>query len=111
MFPARPTGFPRAGRGQPGDAEKALAHYQRSLELREALLRDNPRSGQAARAVMVSCYKLGLFEYKLGNGDPAQTFMKRCYTLLDCFVREDRPIDPQMRTVYELLKQLFTEPK
>ena len=61
--------------------------------------------------VMVSCYKLGLFEYTLGNGDPAQTFLKRCDTLLDCFVREGRPIDPPMRTVYEQLKPLFTEPK
>ena len=60
-----------ASRGRPGDAEKALAHYERSLAVREGLLRDNPQSGQAARDVIVSCYKLGLFEYKLGNGDPA----------------------------------------
>src|SRR3981081_2368002 len=35
-----------ASRGQPGDAEKALGHYERSLEVREVLLRDNPQSGQ-----------------------------------------------------------------
>ncbi len=32
-----------AGRGKQGDVEKAVAHYQSCLELRELLLRDNPR--------------------------------------------------------------------
>jgi tetratricopeptide (TPR) repeat protein len=53
-----------ASRGQQGEAEKALAHFRRSLELRECLLRDNPQSGLAARDAIVSCLKLGLFEYK-----------------------------------------------
>jgi hypothetical protein len=61
--------------------------------------------------VIVSCYKLGLFEYKLGNGDPAWTLLKRCFTLLDNFVRKGHPMDPSMRTMYEQLKPLFTEPK
>ena len=100
-----------ASRGQAGDAEKALGHYQRSLEVREDLLRDNPQSGQAARDVVVSCYKLGLFEYKLGNTDPASTLLKRCFTLLDSFVREGRPMDPPMRATHEKLKPLFTESK
>ncbi|MCO6456985.1 MAG: toll/interleukin-1 receptor domain-containing protein, partial [Pirellulaceae bacterium] len=43
-----------ARRGQPGDATQALEHYQRSLEVREQLLRDNPQSAQAARDVSVS---------------------------------------------------------
>jgi hypothetical protein len=47
-----------ASRGQPGDAEKALAYYQRSLELREGLLRDNPQSAQVARDVSVSLKRL-----------------------------------------------------
>jgi hypothetical protein len=100
-----------ARRGQPDDAEKALGHYERSLEVREGLLRDNPQSGRAARDVVVSCYKLGLFEYKLGNGDLASTLLKRCFTLLDSFVREGRPMDPSMRATHEQLKPLFTESK
>jgi tetratricopeptide (TPR) repeat protein len=48
-----------AQRAQPGDAEQALGHYTRSLELREKLLADNPGSAQAVRDVSVSLYKLG----------------------------------------------------
>jgi tetratricopeptide (TPR) repeat protein len=48
-----------ARRGQPGDAEQALKHYTRSLELAEALLKRNPDSAQAAHDVMLSHYKLG----------------------------------------------------
>jgi tetratricopeptide (TPR) repeat protein len=43
-----------AQRGLPGDAEQALGHYQRSLEVRERLLAANPESAQAARDVSVS---------------------------------------------------------
>ena len=50
-----------ANRGQQGDAEKALAHYERGLELSERLLRDNPQSAQAARDVSVSLERLGDF--------------------------------------------------
>jgi hypothetical protein len=98
-----------ASRGQPGDAEKALEHYQRSNEVLEILLRDNPQSGQAARDVIVSCYKLGWLELNLCNEGSAQNFLQRCFTLLDRFIREGRPIDTPMRTVYEQLKPLFTE--
>ena len=44
--------FWRVGLGW--DAEKALGHYQRSLEDRERLLVANPESAQAARDVSVS---------------------------------------------------------
>ena len=96
-----------ADRGQQDDAEKALAHFQRSLELREYLLRDNPQSGLAARDAIVSCLKLGLFEYKLGNGDSASTLLRRCFTLLDSFVREGRLTDAPIRVIHEQLRALF----
>jgi tetratricopeptide (TPR) repeat protein len=83
MFDKHKLGDFLASRGQPGDAEKALGQYERSLKVREGLLRDNPQSGQAARDVIVSYYKLGLFEYTLGKEASAQTFLKRCFTLLD----------------------------
>ncbi len=48
-------------RGQPGDAEAALGHYEASLEMRRQLHRANPESGQAARDVSVSLDSLGDF--------------------------------------------------
>jgi tetratricopeptide (TPR) repeat protein len=57
-----------ASRGQPGDAEKALSYYQRSLKVREDLLRDNPQSGQAAREVSVGLNKLA--DFLAGRGQP-----------------------------------------
>ncbi|HMO63891.1 MAG TPA: tetratricopeptide repeat protein, partial [Verrucomicrobiota bacterium] len=46
-------------RGLPGDAAAALGHYERSLEVRERLLKANPESAAAARDVSVSLNKLG----------------------------------------------------
>ena len=55
-----------ASRGLPGDAEKALAHYQRSLEVSERLLQANKDSAQAARDVSVSLGPLGDFLARRG---------------------------------------------
>ena len=57
-----------ASRGQPGDAEKALGHYERSLEVSEGLLRDNPQSGQAARDVSSVATSLGCSSTNLATG-------------------------------------------
>ena len=51
-------------RGQPGDAEQALTHYTRELEINEDLLKRNPDSAQTARDVTVSRYKLGELDVK-----------------------------------------------
>lgn len=48
-------------RGQPGDAERALALYQRGLEITEQSLQASPDSAQAARDVSVSLVKLADF--------------------------------------------------
>src|SRR5271165_3613 len=61
-----------ARRGQAGDAEKALGHYERSLEVREGLLGDNPQSGQAARDVSVSLERLGDFLASRGQAGDAE---------------------------------------
>jgi tetratricopeptide (TPR) repeat protein len=61
-----------ASRGQAGDAEKALGHYQRSNEVLEGLLRDNPQSGEAARDVSVSLDKLGDFLARRGQAGDAE---------------------------------------
>jgi tetratricopeptide (TPR) repeat protein len=62
-----------AERGQPGDAEKALQHLTRSLEIREALQKQNPDSAQAARDVYVGLDSLGNFLAQRGQpGDADQ---------------------------------------
>ncbi|NRF71215.1 tetratricopeptide repeat protein [Aquincola sp. S2] len=47
-----------ATRGQSGALERALSYFERSLELREALVQANPGSAQAARDVTVSLINL-----------------------------------------------------
>jgi tetratricopeptide (TPR) repeat protein len=59
-------------RGQTGDAERALAGYERSLEVREKLLATNPQSAQAARDVSVSLNNLGDFLSKRGQAGDAE---------------------------------------
>jgi formylglycine-generating enzyme required for sulfatase activity len=46
-------------RGQPGDGEKALENYLRSLDVRERLLEKNPQSAEAARDLAVSLNNVG----------------------------------------------------
>jgi hypothetical protein len=46
----------------PGDAEKALGHYQRGLEIAERLLAANPDSAQAARDMLVSLERMAALE-------------------------------------------------
>ena len=47
-------------RGQPGDAEAALQHYTRNLEINEKILTGNPESAQRMRDVFVSLEYLGI---------------------------------------------------
>ena len=96
-----------AGRGLPGDAEKALGHYQRSLEVRERLLAANPDSAQAARDVATSHWKLHVFHRSHDAPDRAKAHREKCFAILDSFARAGRPMDAQMRNLYEKLKPLF----
>ena len=73
-----------AQRGQPGDAERALKHYERGLELSEGLLKRNPDSAQAARDVMFSHYKLGELHVKLHQFESALAHSERA---LQCSMR------------------------
>jgi tetratricopeptide (TPR) repeat protein len=75
-----------ASRGQPGDADLALGHYQRSLEVRERLLAANPDSAQAARDVSVSLNKLADFlasRGQPGDADLALGHYQRCHEVLE----------------------------
>jgi tetratricopeptide (TPR) repeat protein len=67
-------------RGQPGDGEKALENYQRSLEVCERLLEQNPQSAEAARDVSVSLEKVGDFlsrRGQAGDGEKALELQQR----------------------------------
>jgi tetratricopeptide (TPR) repeat protein len=59
-------------RGQPGDAEKALGYYQRSLGIYERLLKANPESAQAARDVSTSVGRLADFLESRGQPGDAK---------------------------------------
>ena len=59
-------------RGKAGDAEQTLAHYQRSLEIRERLLGANPESARAAHNVAVGLNKLGDFLTRRGKAGDAE---------------------------------------
>ena len=66
-----------ASRGQAGDAEQALAYFQRSLTVREDLLRANPQSAQAARDVSVSLERKADFLFRLGRSAEAAELFKQ----------------------------------
>ncbi len=65
-------------RGAAGDGEKALACYERSLEIKEKLLAAIPGSGQAARDVSVSLIKLGDY-YSARGGERDGVKALACY--------------------------------
>ncbi|MEY2881494.1 MAG: regulatory protein afsR [Verrucomicrobiota bacterium] len=67
-----------ASRGQSGDAAQALKYYERSLEVREALLAANPQSAQAARDVAAGLQRLGDFRTARGLPGDAEEAL-RCY--------------------------------
>jgi phage tail protein X len=54
-------------RSQDGDTAKVEAHFTRSLELAEALLKANPGSAQATRDVSISLDRLGEFLARRGQ--------------------------------------------
>ncbi len=69
-------GYFLSQRGQPGDAEAALKHYTRSLEMAEKLLLANPDSTQAGRDVSLSLGNLGDFLSKRGQPGDADSALK-----------------------------------
>jgi hypothetical protein len=99
-----------ARRGLAGDAEQALGHYQRSLDVREGLLAANPQSAEAARDVSVSHFKLFRLHGSRGDELAASESLAACFGILDSFVRAGRPMDAQMRQLHAELKCVFDEP-
>jgi hypothetical protein len=75
----------------PGDAEQALGHYQRSLEVSERLLAANPESAQAARDVLVSLERQATVESKRTGGAEAALALQRRSLELACKLQERNP--------------------
>ncbi len=96
-----------ASRGLPGDAEQALGHFQRSLEVRERLLLANPQSAQAARDLSVSHLKFFHFHQHRGEQQLARRSLAKCFAILDSFTAQGRPMDAEMRGLHEQLKPIF----
>lgn len=98
-----------ASRGLPGDAEKALGHYERSLEMSEGLLRANPESAQAARDVVVSHYKLAQFGRQSGDEAMTARHLRECHRLLHERISRGVTFDPPIRGLYRQFHEAFGE--
>ncbi|OYW75661.1 MAG: hypothetical protein B7Z37_12275 [Verrucomicrobia bacterium 12-59-8] len=96
-----------AQRGQPGDAEAALKHYTRSLEQREKLLAANPDSGEAARDVVVSHYKLAAYCRQQGDQAGVVKHYRACYDLLHSRIAKGMTFDPPIVELHEQLQAVF----
>ncbi len=72
-----------AQRAQPGDADKALGHFTRSLELREKLLADNLGSAPTAAAVAISHERLGDFARDHGKPADAEVHYRHSFETWD----------------------------
>jgi tetratricopeptide (TPR) repeat protein len=95
-----------AHRGQPGDAEQALKHYTRELELSESLLKRNPDSAQAARDVMVSHWNLGDYKLKMIEIEPAITHFGQAIQVLDGMIAKGANADQARREKAILLARV-----
>ena len=96
-----------AQRAQPGDADKALGHFTRSLALREKLLADNPGSAQAVRDVAVSHYKMAGFASRRGDKKDETLHRRAMHDLLKPRIEGGMTFDPPIVKLYEGLKAEF----
>jgi hypothetical protein len=56
-----------------------------------------------------SDYLLFRFHLRLGEQEKAVESLSACFAILDEFARKGRPLDAQMRSLYEQLKPRFSE--
>ncbi|MBX7207567.1 MAG: DUF4062 domain-containing protein [Verrucomicrobiaceae bacterium] len=87
-----------AARGQPGDADMALKHLNRSLELREGLLKKEG-SPEARRDVSVCLNNVGGFLARRGSPSDLDLALKHCTRSLELAdaLLLDTPDDPTAR--------------
>jgi hypothetical protein len=80
-----------ARRGQPGDAEAALAHYQQSLSLRQQLREANPNSAQAARDLKISYERLSEMTAQQADGAAAALALQQHALALALQLHQQNP--------------------
>ncbi len=98
-----------AKRGQPGDAEQALRHYTRSLEICEALQKQNPDSAEAAGHVSISLDNLGDFltqRRKPGDGEQALRHYTRSLEIREALQKRNPNAAQAARAVSVSLNRL-----
>ena len=100
-----------AARGLPGDADQALAHYQRGLTLRERLLAATPDSAAKVRDVVVSHFNLAGFGERTGDQALAERHNAACYAVLHRSIAAGVTFDPPVMRLYEHLRSALGDPR
>ena len=93
--------------GRPGDAEQALKHFTRDLEISERLLKANSGSQQAVRDVVISHYKLAGFAQKRGDIKAEETHGKAIVAALKERIAHGMKFDAPIMALFEALKEKF----
>jgi tetratricopeptide (TPR) repeat protein len=96
-------------RGQPGDADKAHAYYDRSLEIEAKLLTENPGSAWAVEDVVGSHSKLAGFAAKLGDKKGEALHRHIIFDLLKPYVERGGTFDPATMKLYGEVKAEFAK--
>ena len=73
----------------------------------QQLYEANPNSAQAARDLSVSYLKLSQIYQHLEQTENASQSLAACFSILDHFHRERRPMDQAMRDLHAQLAPLF----
>ena len=92
-----------------GDAEAAFAYYQRALEIREALLRANPKSELAARSVALALQSLTGFldaRGQPGDADAALAYYRRALAVCESLAQAEPDSEEAMRELSGCLNRL-----
>ena len=90
-----------------GSAERALACYQRSLEIKEKLLAANPQSASAVRDVVVSHHNIAQFQLRASQLQLAQRHFIECHSILHKAVSTGMTFDPSIMTLYQKLHGVY----
>lgn len=94
-------------RGQTGDGDRALTHYQRSIELAEKLLDANPKSTQAAGDLAAFYNGLATLYGKYGDAAQEQKRSSACYDLLHRYIEKGVTFDSYLMKVHNKLHERF----
>ena len=93
--------------GRPGDAEQALKHFTRDLEISEKLLTANPGSQQAVRDVVISHYKLAGFAQKRSDEKEEEKHGRAIVEVLKDRIKNGMTFDTPITELFEALKEKF----